>query len=218
MDESDAREVARQLRKPDGADGLEVAERLNTTNAEMISTTIQTLMLSGNNTVLELGPGNGQHVSEVLRQANGLDYVGLEISETMWAEASQRNSTPPPSTSVRFELYDGSVFPFGDDQFDRLFTVNTIYFWEDPAHTLAEIHRVLKPGGRAVITFVDAPFLEARPFAQYGFTPYDAASITDLVGSSSFQTVQIEEHTDQVLSPEGEPWDRGFLTAVVEKK
>lgn len=67
----------------------------------------------------------------------------------MVAEATARNSSPPPSTSVRFELYDGSVFPFGDEGFDRLFTVNTIYFWEDPAHTLSEVHRVLKPGGRA---------------------------------------------------------------------
>ena len=217
MDEADAREVARQLRKPDGANGLEIAERLNTTNAEMISTTIQTAMVNDNNLVLELGPGNGQHVNEVLSQADGLGYVGLEISETMWAEAKARNSTPPPSTSVRFELYDGSVFPLGNDEFDRLFTVNTIYFWEDPAHTLAEIHRVLKPGGRAVVSFVDAPFLEDRPFAQYGFTSYDSASITALVAGSAFQTVEIEQHTDQVLSPEGEPWDRGFLTAVVEK-
>ena len=130
MDESDAREVARQLRNPEGADGLEIAERLNSTNAEMITTTIQTLGLSDNNTVLELGPGNGQHVSEVLAMAEGLDYVGLEISETMWAEAKARNSTPPPSTSIGFELYDGSVFPFGDEEFDRLFTVNTIYFWD----------------------------------------------------------------------------------------
>ena len=217
MDESDAREVARQLRNPEGADGLEIAERLNSTNAEMITTAIQTLGLSDNNTVLELGPGNGQHVSEVLAMAEGLDYVGLEISETMWAEAKARNSTPPPLTSIGFELYDGSVFPFGDEEFDRLFTVNTIYFWEDPAHTLSEVHRVLKPGGRAVVAFVDAPFLAARPFAQYGFTPYDAESITHLVAGSVFQRVEIEHHTDQVLSPEGEPWDRGYLIAVVEK-
>ena len=217
MDESDAKEVARQLRNPDGADGLEIAQRLNTTNAEMISTTIQTMGLSDRNNVLELGPGNGQHVSDVLDTAEGIHYVGLEISETMVAEATARNSSPPPSTSVRFELYDGSVFPFGDEEFDRLFTVNTIYFWEDPAHTLSEVHRVLKPGGRAVVAFVDAPFLEARPFAQYGFTPYDAESITQLVAGSAFQTVEIEHHNDQVLSPEGEPWDRGYLIAAVEK-
>lgn len=217
MDETDAREVARQLRQPDGADGLEIAERLNTTNAEMISMTIHKMELSDRNKVLELGPGNGQHVSDVLDRAEGIHYVGLEISETMVAEATARNSALPPSTSVRFDLYDGSVFPYGNDEFDRLFTVNTIYFWDDPAHTLREIHRVLRPGGRAVVAFVDAPFLEARPFAQYGFTPYDAESITHLVAGSVFQRVEIEHHTDQVLSPEGEPWDRGYLIAVVEK-
>lgn len=217
MDDSEAREIARQLRQPDGPDGIEMAERLNTTNAEMISTTIKALMLGDGQTVLELGPGNGQHVLAMLNEANGLDYIGLEISETMWTEAKQRHATPPASGSVGFELYDGSTFPFGDAQFDRLFTVNTIYFWEDPAHTLAEIHRVLRPAGRAVISFVDAPFLEARAFAQYGFTPYDAAKITDLVAGSAFAAVEIEHHFDQVPSPEGDLWDREFLAAILTK-
>ena len=81
----------------------------------------------------------------------------------MVAEATARNSSPPPSTSVRFELYDGSVFPFGDEEFDRLFTVNTIYFWEDPAHTLSEVHRVLKPGGRAPTTRASNRYLLRSP-------------------------------------------------------
>jgi len=212
MDEAEARQIAKQLRQPDGPDGVEVAERLNTTNAEMIETTIEMLGLRDGHSVLELGPGNAQHVADLLMRATKIDYTALEISETMVAEATARNSTPPPSTSARFLLYDGLRFPGSDEEFDRLFTVNTLYFWEDPALMLSEIHRVLKPNGRAVICFVDAPFLNDRPFAQYGFTVYDAESIADLVANSAFKTVQVDHHKDQVISPEGDPWDRGYLS------
>ena len=217
MDESEARQIAKQLRQPDGPDGLEVAERLNTTNAEMIETTIEILGLSDGHSVLELGPGNAQHVVDLLTRANNIDYTALEISETMVAEASARNSTTPPSTSARFLLYDGLRFPSSDEEFDRLFTVNTLYFWEEPALMLSEIYRVLKPTGRAVISFVDASFLNERPFAQYGFTPYDAESITELVARSAFKTVELGHHEDQVTSPEGDLWDRGYVSATLTK-
>ena len=52
---------------------------------------------------------------------------------------------------ARFLLYDGSNLPLEEESFDKVFSVNTIYFWEDPSHMLSELARVLRPEGRLVL-------------------------------------------------------------------
>jgi ubiquinone/menaquinone biosynthesis C-methylase UbiE len=42
--------------------------------------------------------------------------------------------------------------PFGDQQFDKIMTIHTVYFWPEPSQALSELYRVLKPDGKAVIT------------------------------------------------------------------
>ncbi|MEO8924866.1 MAG: methyltransferase domain-containing protein, partial [Caldimonas sp.] len=59
-------------------------------------------------------------------------------------------------SSGRAEFREGSVeaLPFEAKSFDKVRTVNAVYFWSLLAAGFAEIHRVLSPGGRAVIGFL----------------------------------------------------------------
>ena len=44
------------------------------------------------------------------------------------------------------------ALPFADQQFDKVLSIHTFYFWSDPARGVAEIFRVLKPDGIMVVT------------------------------------------------------------------
>ena len=76
----------------------------------------------------------------------------------------------------RAELRQGNVtsLPYADGKFDKAFAVNVHYFWEDPLAALRETKRVLKPGGRMALGFIDKEGFKKQEFTQTGgFTLYN---------------------------------------------
>ncbi|GAB2768297.1 hypothetical protein GCM10027275_08570 [Rhabdobacter roseus] len=211
----DWREVARQLGKPEGEAGLKTAQQMNSTNAGMTTRAIALLRLQDNEHVLEIGPGNGAHVPELLQQAHHLHYDGLDISDTMVVEAARLNAG---QARVAFGLSDGLQVPFEVGTFDAIFTVNTVYFWQDPAAYAAEIHRVLRPGGRFVLAFAHADFMQKLPFTQHGFQLYTPVQAEVLLRHAAFAIDEIVEETETIRSNTGETLPRELVFVVARKE
>lgn len=210
MDEPSLKELAAQLRQPEGEKGVQVARQMEQTNAYMITASVDTLALKNNERVLEIGFGNGSHVSYVLQQTDNISYTGIDISERMLQEAVAHNEQRVASGQAVFTLTDGKRIPGEDAAFDAIFTVNTIYFWEDAPAYLSEIIRVLKPGGRGCITFGLKRFMEQLPFTGYGFTLYDAEEVEQLLKQAGAAQVTSALKTETVMSNAGYAVDRTF--------
>lgn len=136
--EQELRELESQLSCPKGKIGIKVGNNMNETNMSMIEDSISYLDMNDNNVVLELGFGNCKHLNKLLSASYNVQYYGLEISETMLAEAQKINS----DNAAKLNLYDGRNIPFRDDSFDRIVSVNTIYFWEDAIKLIKEIENI----------------------------------------------------------------------------
>ncbi|MHC0443676.1 class I SAM-dependent methyltransferase, partial [Flavobacterium sp. 3-210] len=78
----------------------------------------------------------------------------------MFQEARKINRNFVSQKQAFFSLYDGNKIPFEDETFDKVFTVNTIYFWQKPEDLLSEIYRVLKPNGNFCLTFAEEDFMK----------------------------------------------------------
>ena len=168
MKQEELQAIASQLKHPTGEKGIEMGNMMNETNINMTKHSIQNLNISNENRILELGHGNAGHVEFLFEQAEKLKYYGLEMSELMFQEARQINRNFVSQKQAFFSLYDGNTIPFEEELFDKIFTVNTIYFWQNPEELLAEIYRVLKPNGIFVILETSVP--EKFPFKQgYAF-------------------------------------------------
>ncbi len=204
--EPDWEAVAAQLRNPSGESGVKTGINMNHANIGMITKAFELLDLSGGHQVLELGPGNGAHLTEVMKKWPGLCYTGVDISETMIQEASERCKG---LNNVAFLMTDGKTLPFGDQAFDRIVTLNTLYFWEDPAAYAAEIRRVLKPeSGVFCLGFVSAGSMEVLPFTRHGFELYDLAKAERLLIEAGFVVKDVVSETETVRSNTGEKMDR----------
>lgn len=207
------RELERQLSCPTGAYGIEVGNNMNETNSGMTISTIEFLALEDKHSVLELGHGNCGHLEKLLAKANEIHYHGLEISETMCEAAKNNNS----GKQAEFGLYNGEIIPYKDDSFDRVFSVNTIYFWSNPDELLNEIGRVLKPDGLCILTYADKTFMQNLPFVGDKFKLFDKNDIQKLVAKSNLSIVGFKDKTELVKSKMGEKVERTYTMVKIKR-
>ena len=140
MDVELLKSIARQLRQPTGEQGIQVAKKMNEGNLHMNRFTIEALHIKHFDRILEIGMANGYFVKDILKDAT-VRYVGCDFSEIMVAEARTHNQSFIDSGQAEFLLANADNLPFKDESFDKVFTVNTIYFWDDPEKVLEEIKK-----------------------------------------------------------------------------
>jgi SAM-dependent methyltransferase len=114
--------------------------------------------------VLDLGCGAGRFVA-ALRDA-GADPVGVEIAETA-LERARRNA---PGADLRLIEPDGSL-PLEHASVDLVWCSEVLEHVADTGHTLLEARRVLRPGGRLLVT---VPFHGRVKTALIALTRFDA--------------------------------------------
>ena len=97
--------------------------------------------LSWDMNVLELACGTGQlsvPLSPYVRLWEATDY-----SPNMIAEAKKRVT----SSRLHFSVQDAAVLPYAPETFDAVVIANALHILQEPDKVMAEIRRVLKPGG-----------------------------------------------------------------------
>ncbi|MBG0852944.1 class I SAM-dependent methyltransferase [Streptomyces spinoverrucosus] len=100
--------------------------------------------------VLVIGPGPGVGLAAAAERS--AHVVGIEPSEAMRAMARRRCA--PLIARGRLRLSPGTAARTGqpDASVDVVISVNNLQLWPDVPAALAELHRVLRPGGRLLIT------------------------------------------------------------------
>ena len=141
------------------------------------------------------GPGNfTAHFGSVVGPG-GL-AIGLDASDAMLRKAVETN----PAPSVAYVRGDAEKLPFADASFDAVSCFAALYLIADPFATLAEIVRVLRPGGRVAILTSFAghtPLLRAATrFNQRasGLRPFGADEITGALRAHAMVDIQQEIH------------------------
>jgi len=111
--------------------------------------------------VLDVATGTGMVAAELLDRCD-CSVVGIDQSAAMLAAARARFAV---RNAARVELIEGQAeaLPFGDESFDVLTFTYLLRYVDDPAETVRELARVLRPGGRiASLEFGVPPLAPAR--------------------------------------------------------
>jgi len=185
--------IARQLSHPKGILGFFIGRNLAKTNAPNNAETIDALDLQPADYVLEIGFGPGAAIEEVAKVATHV--AGVDYSKGMVKAAGKRNKQAISEGRVELHHADAAHMPFNVHTFDKVFGVNVIYFWADPAAVLTELHRVLKPGGLCAIWMIKKELMANNPIGQTEyFTFYAGDEATTMFKKAGFSEVELIPH------------------------
>jgi SAM-dependent methyltransferase len=100
--------------------------------------------------VLDLGTGPGTSAIAIAAARPGYRVIGLDLSAVMIGRARRGVAAAEVGDRVRLCVGDGAALPFGNGTIDAVTAHSVLYLVEDAPAVLAEVRRVLAPGGRAV--------------------------------------------------------------------
>ena len=202
--------LARQLAKPEGETGRAVGEYMSQHNANVCAAAWARLDLRPRDRVLEVGFGNGKLIPALLARQPDLAYTGIDISPTMLAEATAFNGALVESRRIDVRLASVEAMPFAAGAFDRAVSVNTIYFLPDPDRALAELHRVLRPGGTLVLAGITPEAAAGLPIIQHGFRIYDRQRLEEMHRRAGFHSIDAEIYRETTQRLDGGQHERSY--------
>jgi ubiquinone/menaquinone biosynthesis C-methylase UbiE len=115
---------------------------------------IAALKASGARRIADIACGTGILGDRIQRELHPAEVYGVDMSDGMLAQAKARTS------NVQWLKGPAEHLPFDDGALDAVATTSAFHFFDQPA-ALRDFHRVLTPGGLAVVATIGAPQPEA---------------------------------------------------------
>lgn len=140
---------------PRGIIGTYIGEKMVRQHKTETNWSIELMNIQQGHRILELGCGAGYAIKLIFEEDLAEEIVGLDISPTIIRSARIRNKKAINEKRVKLVQANFNKLPFTNENFNTVFSIQTIYFWTDITTTLSEIYRVLKPKGVVILTFSD---------------------------------------------------------------
>ncbi|HEX8124854.1 MAG TPA: class I SAM-dependent methyltransferase [Allosphingosinicella sp.] len=165
-----------------------IAPWLDRISRDMNALALACLGLERDDWVLEVGFGGGGLVRSLLLGTKG-EVFAADISDALIARARDRFARDVRRGRLHLLRASAEALPLPPETVTRAVSVNSLYFWPDPAAALAELARVMKPGGRLAIVFEPAAELRKWPGHRFGFRLFEPAEVKALMEAAGFADI-----------------------------
>ncbi|MDR1448948.1 MAG: class I SAM-dependent methyltransferase [Propionibacteriaceae bacterium] len=178
--------LSAQFGHPTGLSGRLVTLVMNRQNRPLYEATAQLLSLSDDDRVLDIGCGNGV-VLGLLASRSQASFTGIDVSPSMVAASASRNGEFIRQGRMAVFHEDAACLSAPDGSFTKAYTINTVYFWEDVAKTMAEIRRVLRPGGLFVNVLYTNETLARFAHTKTGYKHHEPSVLIESAENTGFE-------------------------------
>ncbi|MFD3166776.1 class I SAM-dependent methyltransferase [Herpetosiphon sp. NSE202] len=184
-----------QYRRPSGWLGRYIGHDMARDHQPENRWTLDVLHARPSDQILEIGFGPGVAIQALSTIVSTGQIIGVDFSPTMLRAARRRNAAAIRAGRVRLLGGEANNLPLVGERFDQAFSIHSIYFWPQASAALAEIWRVLRPGGRLVLTILprerwnsDNPDL---PVGTPECRPYTGAELQTMLHVAGFSATSI---------------------------
>jgi cyclopropane fatty-acyl-phospholipid synthase-like methyltransferase len=184
--------IGNQFRKPTGLLGRIISMIMIKGNSYAYNKIIPELDIKLNDRILEIGYGHGLGVDMI---ASGFDCFvsGIDFSELMFNEATKRNMKHINNKKVELCHGDFLSSEIISNQYDKIFCINVIYFWDKLDEPFSKIKKGLKKGGIFCIHMAHRDDLEKMKFTKDAiFNKYTIEEVVNSLKLSGFEEVRYE--------------------------
>ena len=95
--------------------------------------------------ILDVGCGTGRLLRSADARFPGARLIGVDAASEMVKQAA---ASTPVASAIDFQQATAEELPFPNGEFDLVFSTMTFHHWHDQSKGIAEVARVLAPGGR----------------------------------------------------------------------
>ena len=171
---------------------------------------LQTLIPFQPKKILDIATGTADSAIKAVELLHPEHVTGIDISEQMMEIGKQKVAKAGFGNIIDFKIEDVSEMKFANESFDAATTTFGIRNYEKLDKSLAEIHRVLKPGGKFVILEMSEP---QTPIIKQGYLLYTKTLIPFAV-----KTFANDPHAYSYLTHSVKEFPQGKeLMAILEK-
>ncbi len=182
--------IAGQFKKPTGLFGNFSSRVMVKGNSNRYSTLIKDLEILPEDKILEIGYGPGIGIQMITRLCQTCTVHGIDFSKLMFKKAGKLNKLAIDQSKVQLFLGDYLKIAIDQNQYDKIFCLNVIYFWDELSNPLQKTHALLKTGGLFHIFMASANFLNEKKAPDTVFNKYSIEQVVDALNSAGFTQVE----------------------------
>jgi ubiquinone/menaquinone biosynthesis C-methylase UbiE len=157
-------------------------------NIERNVWTLDLLDLKPDDHLLEVGFGPGIAIQLASESINEGLIVGVDHSETMLRQASNRNARAIERGLVQLHLGTVETLPVFERPFNKICSANVVQFWRDPIAVYRRLHALLAPGGIIATTY-----MPRHSGATHADTKAKEMEIISWLEAAGFSSITTEE-------------------------
>ena len=137
--------------KPQGEAGVEMLLGMNVHHSGVTSWALSFLEAESSDIILDIGCGGGEALRRISSDVVTGKLYGVDHSDVSVRLSTEHNAKDVECGKIRIIKASVDKLPFEDNFFNKVLTVESFYFWKDPAENLKEVLRVIKKGGKLFI-------------------------------------------------------------------
>ena len=185
--------VGKNFGNPNGIGGIISTKIMNIINQKQYKYIMENIQIEQDQNILDIGFGNGYLIKKVLKQNIPINIYGIEISNDMLNKVKNKNKKYIDKGMLKLFLENISKTSFENNIFNKIYTINTFYFWQELDKYFTEIKRIIKSNGIFFNVIYTKEYLDKIIYTKYGFNKYSVEEIKNITENNGMEIIKIIE-------------------------
>lgn len=182
--------IASQFKRPAGLLGVWSSNQMVKNNQKNYDRLIMDLDMQPQDKLLEIGYGPGIGIWMIAERCSTCTVHGIDFSQLMYKRASKYNKRFIDAGRVSLLYGDFLQAPVTHDDYNKVFCLNVVYFWNELKGPFTKVFSSLKKGGSFHMYMADEKTLIKMKAPDSIFNKYSIEQVVEALKVVGFESVE----------------------------